>query len=534
MQIANEDENQSLIVGRKFDSNSIKYNDIENLKAHEKNNKNEKGLEGNELYPSNLINSIHDSENELDNIIECASFNMTHLNLFLLLMIFCLADGYTMISNSLIIPELEKQWDLSKSEKSLIGGSIFLGFMLGAGLSGLASCRGRQLAMQLGLTISTIGAYFSISSTTSFSIISNNFIIGIGIGISLPCGLSIVAEICNSKMRSYFLTYVWILFPIGEIGACLVSQYFKIFLSKTENWRKVYYFRLLTIISISPFTFLISESPRYLLTINKKEEAFILLKELVGKEKEDLINENKKSIIIQQYNDYLRLNEASDTGSISGIIKSYCQMFAKKIIYTSFLIFCLWYLVSFLFYGFLYVLPLVLEYLELERTSKIMNLPNDNLMTEEKYSDVINSIILSCLIEVPMTVLCAFLPNMKSLGRVGSLKLGYFLVTIFAFLCYFFPENITIFSCLYKASCSIPFNTILIYTSEIFPTHLKVTALGMSNFFCRFGGFTCPFIIEILFKCSPMLPFIALGFFSLIALVITYMLPYETLGMKNF
>jgi hypothetical protein len=530
MQTGNEDENQSLIVGQKYDSNAKKYTDIETLKENQKHERNQL----HQSFPSKLINSIHESENELDNIIEGVSFNMTHFNLFLLLMIFCTADGYTMISNSLIIPELEKQWDLSKSEKSLIGGSIFLGFMLGAGLSGLASCRGRQLAIQLGLTISTIGAFFSISSTTSFSIIFNNFIIGIGIGISLPCGMSIVAEVCNSKMRSYFLTYVWILFPIGEIAACLVSEHFKIFLPKTENWRKVYFFRLLAIMAIAPFTFLISESPRYLLIINKKEEAFVLLKELVGKEKEDMIDEHKKSVIIRQYDDYLRLHEASDAGSISGIIKSYCDMFAKKIIYISSLIFCLWYIVSFLFYGFLYVLPLILEYLELEKSSKKLNLANDNLMTEEKYSEVITSIIFSCLIEVPMTILCAFLPNMKCLGRVGSLKIGYLLVTIFAFLCYFFPEHITVFSCLYKASCSIPFNVILIYTSEIFPTHLKVTALGLSNFFCRFGGFTCPFIIEILFKYSPMLPFVALGLLGLIGLIVTYMLPYETLGMKNF
>jgi putative MFS transporter len=481
----------------------------------------------------NLVNveklQIKESQidNEVDNIIEKVSLNITHFNLFLLLMIFCTVDGYTMISNSLIIPEIEKSWEISKSEKSFMGGSIFLGFMAGAALSGLVTFKGRQLGFQIGLVTALIGSYFSIYSSSAFGIILNNIILGIGYGICLPSGFSLVAEICNSKMRSYFLTYVWLLFPLGEILACLIAEKNKIFLYKTENWRTVYYYRFIGILIVLPFTFLMKESPKYMFTTRRNDEGFELLKNLMGSDHPIQLDENRKLLIMDQYDNYLKENEVKETASFKTYIRFYLEFFNKKNIFLSFLIFLLWFIVSFLYYGFIYVAPLILEYLE-------MNKKDSKSISEEKFDHIMNSIIISCVFEIPTTIIAGIIPNLESMGRKGTLIFGYIFTALVAFLMYLYPNRLDILSCFYKSVISFPFNTILIYTSEAFPTHLKVTALGLSNFFCRFGGFTNPFIIELLFKINPLMPFLGLSILGALGFVISMMLPYETLGRKIF
>ena len=158
----------------------------------------------------------------------------------------------------------------------------------------------------------------------------------------------------------------------------------------------------------------------------------------------------------------------------------------------------------------------------------------NNSFTEEKFDHVINSIMLACAVEVPMTIIAGILPNLEFFGRKGTLMFGYGFTAFFAGLIYLYPTKIEVLSCFYKAAISFPFNTILIYTSEVFPTHMKVTALGLSNFFCRFGGFSNPFLIEILFRFDPILPFLALSGFGALGFVFSFMLPYETLGRKIF
>jgi putative MFS transporter len=468
------------------------------------------------------------SDNELDNILEKTSFNMVHFNLFLLMIFFCTAIGYSISANSLVLPEIEKNWKLSETQKSLIGGSIFLGFMLGSALSGAASWRGRRFAFQLGLSISTFGSYFTIEATDPFGIIFYIFLIGTGFGICLPSANSLIAEICNSKLRSYILTYVWVTFPIGEIFACLIAEHFQIYLYKTENWRKVYLFRFFIILIVFPFTFLINDSPRYLLTVKKYEEAFSFLKDLMGPQKEHLLTEEKQNLIIVQYENYLEKNNLNEDNGWTYVFKFYAEIFSKKYLQTSVVIFSLWFIVSFLLYGFMFIIPTILQTLQNDKKAQGENITGD------KYSNVIYSLKMTCLFEIPVILITPIFLNHKSIGRIGTIYIGFGMCTIFTLLCYFSPGNITFYASVYKAMNEFPFDAINIYTSEIFPTHIKAIALGLSEFFSRFGGFIAPFVVEALYQSNILLPFLSFGVVSLIGVLMALNLPHESLGIKNF
>ena len=307
---------------------------------------------------------------------------------------------YIMISTSLVLAELETKWLLTKYQKSLIGGSIFLGFIFGSLMSGLFASKGRLFAFQIGIFLSSIGAYLSIYSSIPIHLIISNFIIGIGLGVSISNGFSIIPEISNSYLRSYIGTCIWILFPFGEIIACLVAQNYKIYITTTDNWRKLFLFRFFLIMIIIPFTFLVDESPKFLISVEKYTKAFDNLKLLMRGDHEKL-TEEKKETIIRQYKEFK--DKFFESKNEINVMDPYKELFVKGKWKTSIVIFINWFNVSYLYYGLIYVLPLIFERFELEKLNQHKT-QLTNLLNEKSFENVINSVILGCMTEIPILI----------------------------------------------------------------------------------------------------------------------------------
>ena len=265
---------------------------------------------------------------------------------------------------------------------------------------------------------------------------------------------------------------------------------------------------------------MVPESPKYYMSQGQHKKAFKIIKVLL-QENEHELTETVKNKIQIQYETYM----VGKTGS------NYYDLFNDSNRKLSIVLFIKWYIVSYVYYGMIYILPQILEKVH---TGSAVNISKGNILSAEQYDEIIGDVIMSCVFEIPSDIANGFLPNISWLGRLGSLNVGYVLSILFSILCYTVPSMMPFYASMLKASINISFNILYIYTAEAYPTYMRATALGVCNFFCRFGGFTCPFFNQILFRNGPLLPYAGFFFTSLLGLVMTSALPFETLGRYTF
>jgi MFS transporter, putative metabolite:H+ symporter len=203
---------------------------------------------------------------------------------------------------------------------------------------------------------------------------------------------------------------------------------------------------------------------------------------------------------------------------------NYKDLFNSYNMKTSLILFTLWFIVSYIYYGLIYILPTVYEKITLNeyKSEKV----NDKL-----YETIVSEIIISCIFEFPSNIANGILPNL--VGRKHTIIYGFIGSGIFSCLCLFSLNMIPLYAGLTKALINISFTVLYIYTSEAYPTYMRATGLGMCNFFSRIGGFTTPFINGFLVRISNYLPFLGFGLTSFIGVILTLFIK-ETKEMTTY
>lgn len=75
------------------------------------------------------------------------------------------------------------------------------------------------------------------------------------------------------------------------------------------------------------------------------------------------------------------------------------------------------------------------------------------------------------------------------------------------------------------------FQAVYVYNSEVYPTSLRSTALGLANSISRIGGQFTPYVAQVMAdSISPLWSMCVYGIFSVCAACATWLLPIETKG----
>lgn len=190
----------------------------------------------------------------------------------------------------------------------------------------------------------------------------------------------------------------------------------------------------------------------------------------------------------------------------------------------SIILFIIWFIVSFVYYGLIYILPSVYQKLTLTKH-------NSKHVDANLYNMIIADIIFSCIFEIPSNITNGILPNI--IGRRSTVALGFFGTGLCLLLCCVTPYSIPLYSSLAKGFINTAFNVLYTYTTEAYPTYMRATALGTCNFFSRIGGFSTPFICEFLIKIHFIFPFVIFWVTTVLGFILTLFLE-ETLGKTTY
>lgn len=448
-----------------------------------------------------------------DQIIDDLGINKYNTKAFIIISLLILADGGEMMVIALITSKLDSLWNLTTTQKGIIGSSIFIGFFLGSFLSGkLSDTKGRKPAFIIGSIIVTIFAFLSSFSQNYQTLIILRALCGFGIGISIPAIFALTTEITPENYRSLVINWSWVFFPVGEI----LTVGFTYFLIDLENgWRYILVFATLPCAIVLILSFSIIESPKFLLISKKEKQGFEILRSILKE------NDLRNNYTITSSDEQTIMNEifSSENSKASPV---FSVLIAPEYKYLSILIWTSLFMVSLIYYGVLYILPQSLKLIE-----NISNI-NKSDVTEDFYGEL----ILSAIAELPSYIIAGYLANMIYLGRIKSTALG-FLISVFSCLMAFvFPLYLGFWAGLIKFGMAMPFNILLLYTCEAFPTKIRGIAVGTANCFTRLGGIVTPLLSQLLFDFYYQLPYLVYLLASVAGLVCTFLLPFETLNRK--
>ena len=367
---------------------------------------------------------------------------------------------------------------------ALMGSSYYIGGVLGSVVTGPFSDRyGRVYILLFCSLFSTISSIGSSYISNIWQLFTLNVIQGAG---SVACFYTTIvyqSEFSSPKYRP--LATSVLLF--GATCSFLLVDLLANFIRK---WRQLSVYAALPGIPALLLLFFAPESPRWLLTSGKKDEAERVM--------ESLVSLGDKDVKI-----HLKLPKTSVEPSVK---YSYLDLVRhSQVLKLSTVVVLMW-----------FVLPVVYYSIALQSASL-----GGNMYV---------AFALSTIADLPSYCFSTYLSN--KIGRkktnLGGLFVSGLLMGSLAFvpkhLTYKFTVNLTI-SMLARFSVCIAFCGMYTWTFELFPTVVRSQALSLCAVADRLGMFAVPFIIKLLQRVVFYLPSLILCIMAIFASLIGLYLP---------
>ncbi|WP_327242629.1 MFS transporter [Streptomyces sp. NBC_01320] len=168
------------------------------------------------------------------------------------------------------LPVLMKEWHLTTGQATFAVTSASIGMLLGALAAGwMGDQIGRVRTVALGVAVTglaSLAVAFS-GSIETFSLF--RFVQGLGIGGVVPVAATYINEIARSDKRGRFVLLYEMIFPAGLAVATLVA----VWVVPNFGWRAMFVVGTLPVLIAALLPRHVTESPRWLLSRGRTEEA---------------------------------------------------------------------------------------------------------------------------------------------------------------------------------------------------------------------------------------------------------------------
>jgi sugar porter (SP) family MFS transporter len=193
---------------------------------------------------------------------------------------------------------IKDQFQLSSGAEQRVVGAVLLGAMFGAALSGaLADRFGRKKVLLVTALLFATGAIGAASAPTIPAIIAFRMIIGVAIGVASYTAPLYISEISPPDMRGALVSLNQLMITCGIVVSYLVDLALTL---GGNEWRWMFGLGALPAIILIIGMLVLSESPRWLISRNRIDEARASLGKIMSAQKvEEEINDIQKSFTIK-------------------------------------------------------------------------------------------------------------------------------------------------------------------------------------------------------------------------------------------
>lgn len=190
-------------------------------------------------------------------------------------------DGYALSIIGIALITMTPALDLSTSEIGLIGAASLVGIFFGGAVFGwLTDKIGRHKMYIADLLALAVFSVLNAMATEVWQVVLCRFLLGMAIGADYPIATSLLAEFLPRKVRGRLLGATFVVWAVGAAAAYAVG--FLLRDAGPDAWR---------IMVASPAVFAVitllcrlgtPESPRWLLSRGRKDEARAVIKKVYG------------------------------------------------------------------------------------------------------------------------------------------------------------------------------------------------------------------------------------------------------------
>ena len=354
--------------------------------------------------------------------------------------------------------------------------SLFIGWAIGSAfISYIADRHGRKYVVFPSLLVTILFGFLSIFSPNIYVFIILRFIIGFFISGNVHLLLLFVGEFVDSKVRPTVINVIFVTEVIWVSLLCLAAYLI-------NDWK------VLAMVTTLPFFvgFLFYKFVPETLHWLQAHDRFESFKEVLEK-----ISYWNKVNIPNNF-DFEAIERYDERASKSNILDVFCTW---DLFWQSLRLCCAWFTTTILYYG--------------------ISMSAENF-TGSFYRDFFIIIAL----EVPAAPFAAYL--CERLGRKKTAWGSTFVASVCCITVVFIPEDGTIrfirlaLGVVGKFSITITYNTLFIWTMELYGTEIRGSAVGVCNIASKIGGASAPWIAKGLTYYSKMTSFLVMGILGVI------------------
>nr|WP_315023453.1 MFS transporter [uncultured Aminipila sp.] len=363
-----------------------------------------------------------------------------------------------------VMAAIGTDWGLTTGQIGLLGSSGMLGMIFGAALSGMAADKwGRRNIVMCTLIIYGIASGLSGFAVNYPMLLVLRFCTGFGLGGELPAASTLISEYSPKKIRGRNVIILESFWAWGWILAALVAY----LLIPVYGWRVAFWAGAVPALFAAYLRKAVPESPRYLETAGKHEEADQLVRMM---EKQA----NIESLPVQA-DEYTYSRETNGRLSLR-------DLWSKKYIRTTMVLWTIWIGINFGYYGFVLWTP------------SLLMAQGFALVKSFEFT------LIMCLAQLPGYFSAAYF--VEKIGRKKVLSI-YFAGTALAAWLFGHAGStaqVLLYGCLLYFFSLGAWGCVYTYTPEVYPTAARASGAGWAAAFGRIGAFIAPLIVPVIYS----------------------------------
>ncbi|CAB3226709.1 unnamed protein product [Arctia plantaginis] len=386
---------------------------------------------------------------------------------------------------STIVTSVTTEWNLiceRTSLASLAQSILQVGILVGSFILGQISDRyGRKLVVLISLFFEVVFVAVSAAVPEFWMFVVCRFLIGTMVGGTMLCCYVLVIELCGKSFRPYMS-------GLSEVSLILSYITLPIIAYFVREWRTLQLVTSLPWVIVATYYWLIPESPRWLISVGKRKEAIDVLTKIA--KKNNRATDNIEHIVTKVE---LSIKNQQVTSTYADLFKT------PKIRMYTIIAALIWMCCSHTFFGL-------------------------NQYIGRLQGNIYLNVMLSAAFLVPglIVIVIATLHFKRKLTIITTFVTAAVSLIIFIFIPSDLRAASLTFAIIGLIGAYTSFVQTYLFTSEVFPTVIRNTAIGFASMFARVGGFIAPFVVNIGTEWVSILIFSIIAFS---AAILCYFLP---------